>query len=54
MEVSVQLHALAILPPGKEFVVLIGWEAGWAPELARIWRQKILALLTVEAQLYSL
>jgi len=33
MEVSVQVHAPAILPlPGKEYPVDIGWEAGWVPE----------------------
>jgi hypothetical protein len=30
--VSGQLHAPAALPPGKETLVLIGQEAGWAPE----------------------
>jgi hypothetical protein len=33
VEVSGQLHALATLPPGKEPLVPIGWEAGWLPEL---------------------
>jgi hypothetical protein len=28
MEVSGQLHAPAALPPGKESLVPIGWEAG--------------------------
>jgi hypothetical protein len=32
MEVSGQLHAPAALPPGKEPLVSIGQEAGWAPE----------------------
>jgi hypothetical protein len=32
MEVSGQLHAPAALPPGKEPLVPIGQEAGWAPE----------------------
>jgi hypothetical protein len=31
MEVSGQLHAPAALPPGKEPLVPIWWEAGWAP-----------------------
>jgi hypothetical protein len=31
MEVSGQLHAPAALPPGKETLVPIGQEAGWAP-----------------------
>jgi hypothetical protein len=31
MEVSGQLHASAALPPGKESLVPIGWEAGRAP-----------------------
>jgi hypothetical protein len=35
MEVFGQLHALAVLSPGKEHQVTIGYEAGWAPE--RIW-----------------
>jgi hypothetical protein len=30
MEVSCQLHAPAALPPGKEPIVHIGQEAGWA------------------------
>jgi hypothetical protein len=33
MEVSGQLHAPAALPPGKELLVPIGQEGGWAPEL---------------------
>jgi hypothetical protein len=32
MEVSGQLHSPAALPPGKEPLVPIGYEAGWAPE----------------------
>jgi len=32
MEVSGQLHALVALPPGKEPLVSIGQETGWAPE----------------------
>jgi hypothetical protein len=32
MEVSGQLHAPAALPPGKEPLVPIRYEAGWAPE----------------------
>jgi len=32
MEVSGQLHAMAALSPEKEPLVLIGEEAGWAPE----------------------
>jgi hypothetical protein len=32
MEVSEKLHAPAALSPGKEFLVSIGQEAGWAPE----------------------
>jgi hypothetical protein len=32
MEVSGQLQAPATLPPGKELLVPIGYEAGWAPE----------------------
>jgi hypothetical protein len=31
MEVGDQLHAPAALPPGKDPLVPIGWEAGWAP-----------------------
>jgi hypothetical protein len=42
MEVSGQLHAPAALSPGKEPLVPIGKEAGWAPELfwTRWWRYK--------------
>jgi hypothetical protein len=32
MEVSSQIHAPVALPPGKKPPVLIGKEAGWAPE----------------------
>jgi hypothetical protein len=32
MEISGQLHAPAALFPGKEPLVPIEWEAGWAPE----------------------
>jgi hypothetical protein len=32
MEVSGQVHTPAGLPPGKDALVLIGWEAGLAPE----------------------
>jgi hypothetical protein len=41
MEVSGQLHAPAALPPGKEPLVPIGQEAGWAPEPVwmRWWRE---------------
>jgi hypothetical protein len=35
MEVSCQLHALAALPPGKERMVPIGYEAGWSPSRSR-------------------
>jgi hypothetical protein len=37
MEVSGQLHASTALPPGREPLVPIGKEAGWAPEL--VWAQ---------------
>jgi len=37
VEVSGWLHALAALPPGKESLVSIRQEAGWAPELT--WMQ---------------
>jgi hypothetical protein len=40
MEVSGQLHALAILPPGKEPLVPIGQEAGWAPDPVWMWYQR--------------
>jgi hypothetical protein len=33
MEVSGELRALVALPSGKESLVPIGWEAGWASEL---------------------
>jgi len=32
MEVSSQLHASAVLTPGKDPSVSIGQEAGWTPE----------------------
>jgi hypothetical protein len=32
MDVSGQLHAPAALPPGKETLESIGWEARWVPE----------------------
>jgi len=32
MEMSDQFHSPATLPLGKETLVLIEWEAGWAPE----------------------
>jgi hypothetical protein len=35
MEVSGQLQTLAALPPEKEPLVPIGYEAGWAP--GRVW-----------------
>jgi hypothetical protein len=42
MKVSGELHALATLTPGKEPLVRIGYEAGWAPEpfWTRWWREK--------------
>jgi hypothetical protein len=42
MEMSGQLHTLATLYPGKEPLVPIGYEAGWAPEpfWMRWWREK--------------
>jgi hypothetical protein len=41
MKVSDQLHAPAILPPEKEPLVLIGQEAGWAPEpVWTLWRRE--------------
>jgi hypothetical protein len=43
MEVSGQLHAPAPLPPGKEPLVPIEQEAGWAaskPFWTRWWREK--------------
>jgi hypothetical protein len=45
MEVSGQLHAPAALPPGKELLVPIGKEAGWAPRavLDAVVRRKILS-----------
>jgi hypothetical protein len=45
MEVSDQLHALAILTPGKEFRVPIGYEDKWAPEpVWALWsKEKFLA-----------
>jgi len=37
MEVSGQLHAPAALPQGKEPLVSIVQEVGWAPELVWMW-----------------
>jgi len=37
MEVSGQLHAPTALPPGKEPLVPIGCETGWAPEPVWTW-----------------
>jgi len=40
MEASGELHALVILPPGKETAVPVALEDGWAPQLAwTIWRR---------------
>jgi hypothetical protein len=45
------LHALAALTPGKEPPVLIGKEAGWAPEpVSTTWR-KFLTLPGLELRL---
>jgi len=50
MEVSNQLHTLTALLLGKESLVPIGQEAGWAPE--EVWtqwqREKFSALLGIE------
>jgi hypothetical protein len=45
MQVSGQLHASASLPPRKETLVPIGYEAGWVPEpvWTRWWREVFLA-----------
>jgi len=41
MEVSGQLHALAVLLQGKEPLVSIEGEAGWAPEpVWKLWWEK--------------
>jgi len=42
MEVGGQLHAPVALPRGKEPLVPLGWEAGWAPEpfWMQWWREK--------------
>jgi hypothetical protein len=32
MKVSAQIHALAVLPPQKEFPVPMKYDGGWAPE----------------------
>jgi len=37
MEEIDQLHAPGISPLRKEFLVLIWWEAGWAPEPVWMW-----------------
>jgi hypothetical protein len=42
MAVSGHVHPPAALLPGKEALVPIGWEAGWAPEpVWTLWRRKI-------------
>jgi hypothetical protein len=47
--VSGQLNATTALPPGKEPLVLIGQEGGWAPEpVWMMWRRKILPLQGLE------
>jgi hypothetical protein len=45
MEMSGQLHDPVALPPGREYPVSIGVEAGWAPEpVWMLWgREKPLA-----------
>jgi hypothetical protein len=45
MEVNGQLHTLAALPPGKEPLIPIGYEAEWAPDpVWTLWhREKSLA-----------
>jgi hypothetical protein len=62
MEVSGQLHAPATLPPGKEPLVHIGQEAGWASELVwmQCWRENAQPLtvfktliIQLVAQLYT-
>jgi hypothetical protein len=52
MEVSDQLHAPAALLPGKEPLVPIGQEDGWAPEQLRTrwWREKFQAQQGIEPQ----
>jgi hypothetical protein len=41
MEVSGQLHAPVTLPPSTEPLIIIRWEAGWAPELGWTrWRRE--------------
>jgi hypothetical protein len=46
MQVSVQLHPSAALPPVKSPLVATGSEAGWAPEpvLDNVERRKFLIL----------
>jgi len=55
MEMNGQLHASATLLPGKEPLVHIENDAGWATELVRMWKQKekSLQLLGSEPQLSS-
>jgi len=44
MEVTGQLYVPADLSPGKESLVPVVWEAGWAPELlwTRWWNNSLL------------
>jgi hypothetical protein len=38
MKVSGQFHAMVTLPPEKGLLILIGQEAGWAPEpISTLW-----------------
>jgi hypothetical protein len=50
MEVSGQIHDPATLPPRKEPLVPIGWEAGWVlePVWTRWWREKFPASAGLE------
>jgi hypothetical protein len=49
MEVSGQLHAPADLPPGKEPLVPVTYEVGWAPEpfWTQWWREKFPASVRI-------
>jgi hypothetical protein len=50
MQVNGQIHFPAALPPGKEPLVSIAYEAGWAPEsgLDAVEKWKILPLPEIE------
>jgi len=54
MEMSVQYHNFAVLPPGKGFPELIEWIFGWAPEPAgKVLRKVPVPLLGIESRFFG-